>query len=1054
MGHEVNYSDEYNMYWSQRDHIGETSAELKRVANEILLGCGSGSILDVGSGEGVLVNELLDRGINAVGVDVSEVVVARSNSRTPGRFIHGSILALPFEDVAFESVTSINCLEYLVPDDIPAAFREIHRVAQKTVFLRVATAQSEIDHRLLTVEARSWWEAKCFDAGFRKHPAYYKINDYESLNRDDQQICILLEKLPQLAANAYPMGSLTAERGLQMDMLRNVGARSDAGLIRYHLASGYVRPRDRVLDVECGLGYGGRVIQANTRADKISGIDGSERAIEYAKKSFSNDRDHRVVYELGMLPDALLSFADGSVDLITSFETLEHVSDPVALLREFHRVLTPGGRILVSVQNHWSDESSEGPNPYHLHVYDWCRIKTEIEEFFTLEAAYAQTATRCKVPALGANVWERRGRLLRQVDIAESAPMDCEWWLMVGMKSPVESSSGYKERVFQNIAGTGHPSIRYGDFFSSPWLMHSMVNISHRLRGRKALGDLCLSVLKGFLPDSNDYKAALCVWAYLVLEQRDRSPQDVQDVIRLIDCAVGTDPLDKMALRWRISLLFVKGKLLQVLGELTLAIGAYGECASHDVRLFGVHLATKTTEACFLAGRIALSIGDAARAHGYWEQGVEIGNQLLGVSLDDILINRAYPNLFNHGDGVREYTVAWDNIARCANGLALLAEGHGVDEVLLQGCFQTEYAVVTRDVVSCRKRLDEVTLELAVGHQALKERTELVALSNAALEGVTRELVETRADLIERTTILEKYDAELLARTGELVSLRQELVELTDLLEGCGGELVRRTDELIMVRKELEGRTHLLEASNAEMAHRTHELVLARQDLVERTALLEGCDPELLSRSDAMLRTQQELVERTTLLENRNSEFLEVRQELVAARQQLVERTAILEDCSASLVDRTDDLVRTRQQLVERTAILEDCSAALVDRTDDLVRTTQQLAERTYLLTDASLELVRRTEMLERVSGDLVERTALLEQANRDLALSRSDVTRCTEQLLGAGEELKTCSSELLDAREALQENQKRLDMANEEILRLSRSMVRRIWRRMRRRGG
>lgn len=60
---------------------------------------------------------------------------------------------------------------------------------------------------------------------------------------------------------------------------------------------------------------------------------------------------------------------DASFDIIISFETLEHVENPESVLNEFYRLLSPGGRLITSVPNDWSDESGEDPNPFHFHVY-------------------------------------------------------------------------------------------------------------------------------------------------------------------------------------------------------------------------------------------------------------------------------------------------------------------------------------------------------------------------------------------------------------------------------------------------------------------------------------------------------------------------------------------------------------------------------------------------------------------------------------------------------------------------------------------------------------
>lgn len=238
-----------------------------------------------------------------------------------------------------------------------------------------------------------------------------------------------------------------------------------------------------------------------------------------------------------------------------------------------------------------------------------------------------------------------------------------------------------------------------------------------------------------------------------------------------------------MGLRWKVSLLFIKAKLLQALGHLVQAKMAFIDCASLDGRTFGIHLASKTTEAWFTAGKLAYATGDHEEARACWARGVEFGAVLLSVTSDDILINRSFPNRFNHGDGVREYTVSWDNIARCANGLHILKRGGALDYAALDNCFQTEYLTVTRDVLDCRSELLERTEELVDARQTLTERTARLDQCNAELIDRTRDLVETRQLLVERTIRLEQSTADLLDRTRDLLETRQLLIDRTAQLE-------------------------------------------------------------------------------------------------------------------------------------------------------------------------------------------------------------------------------------------------------------------------------
>jgi 2-polyprenyl-3-methyl-5-hydroxy-6-metoxy-1,4-benzoquinol methylase len=855
----IDYRTQYDDYWSKPDRIGEFSSDPSKTASQVLMTCGLGNTLDTGCGEGFLVSALLRHGVDAHGVDVSEVVVARCIQRMPGRFTRGSVLSLPFGDGAFHTVVSTDCLEHLAPSDVPDALKEICRVAGRYAFLRIATTQDRDEHWHLTVEGRAWWEARCLEAGFRKHPSYYRINAYESLNQDDWQISILLEKIPFDAVARFPLAALEEERGLHMDMLRDVGVRSDAHVVRYQLACNYVKPGDRVLDAACGLGYGGHVLRKLTQAAMVTGIDGSESAIDYAGTCFA-DEDGRGEFRCGTLPEVLAEFPDGSFEVVVCFETLEHVADPVALIGEFFRVLSPGGRLIASVPNDWSDESGEDPNPYHLHVYNWSRLRSEFSESFILENAFAQTASQCKVASKG-NVWEARQRSLKEVKLDGASQEDCEWWILVGMKSPLSGKQEYMERVFLNIADSMHESIRYRENYANPWLLHSMVNAGYRLKNAEALEQLSQEVLVSAPQKSNDYLAALCVKAYRILESAfDRSGEatalldSINDALQRID----TSP---SRLRWKVSLLFAMASLQQSLGRMSDAKLSYIRCAESDVRGFGIHLATKATEAWYAAGKIAYALGAPEEARSLWRNGVRYGEILLDVSLNDILVNPEFPNRFDHGDGVREYALAWDSLAKCANGLHLMARTRSIDFTSLEASF-------ANNISRARENFKAQIILASTFQDALVERTRLLQRAGQDLRDRTKELVDTRELVRDRTLRLEatvgvlaqkenalrealalatnpdEYAREattrIAAMTSEIDRLKATHNNQFTQIQGLAEDLKQRTDELVGLRAELADRSIRLERSASTLKTRTDELVVTRDDLRERTERLEA----------------------------------------------------------------------------------------------------------------------------------------------------------------------------------------------------------------------
>jgi ubiquinone/menaquinone biosynthesis C-methylase UbiE len=242
-----------------------------------LQACGKkGSVLDINCGMGRLVKDLISAGFDAKGMDVSERIIAANRQIYGDIFICANVFNIPFPSKSFDTVVSTRCLGQMAAEDQQQAVSEIARVTTKSVLLTIAYDVEAVEGSYPSTSLREWWEAAFFRFGFRRHPRMLEAVPFASLEDESSQIRLFFEKDP----NPHCVPTI-------MDWGKRSGRDADAYMAFYSLCSKFVLPGNRVLDIQCGSGFGGAILAASCPAASVSAIDEDKANIDHAKEHYA-----------------------------------------------------------------------------------------------------------------------------------------------------------------------------------------------------------------------------------------------------------------------------------------------------------------------------------------------------------------------------------------------------------------------------------------------------------------------------------------------------------------------------------------------------------------------------------------------------------------------------------------------------------------------------------------------------------------------------------------------------------------------------------------------
>ena len=224
-------------------------------------------------------------------------------------------------------------------------------------------------------------------------------------------------------------------------------------LHRYALCKSLVRGLD-VADVACGEGYGSAAMAAVARS--VVGVDISPEAIACATQAYGYlDNLNFVQGRADAIP-----LPDASVDVVVSFETIEHHDRHEEMLAEIRRILRPSGVLVISSPDRRTyAQAAPERNQFHVKELDLDELRALLERHFRHVALAGQRlATASFVAPLDgagrASAYEAFTTDERGTPLAGAvAPADPVYLLAV---CSAESVNGLAPSLFMDLATDLH----------------------------------------------------------------------------------------------------------------------------------------------------------------------------------------------------------------------------------------------------------------------------------------------------------------------------------------------------------------------------------------------------------------------------------------------------------------------------------------------------------------------------------------------------------------------------------------------------------------------
>jgi len=217
---------------------------------------------------------------------------------------------------------------------------------------------------------------------------------------------------------------------------------------RYALACELSKGK-RVLDIACGEGYGSEMLSQNAKS--VVGVDIDPATVAHAMTKYRSPKMKFIEGACEKIP-----LPDKSVDLVVSFETLEHIEDHDKFLGEIERVLDSGGILVISTPEKaaYSDKPRH-VNPFHkkeLYREQFLRLLSQKYGhmiYFEQKVTFGSCLVAPKDQTMGFSSFQLNERIM--ANSKRNGLKDAVYLVAVCSKAPLPELAGslYEDRIWK-----------------------------------------------------------------------------------------------------------------------------------------------------------------------------------------------------------------------------------------------------------------------------------------------------------------------------------------------------------------------------------------------------------------------------------------------------------------------------------------------------------------------------------------------------------------------------------------------------------------------------